>query len=56
MGGSDDSLIPSVFVGYASGKEIMEHFTHVISPNVNVWIMDRSVLSFSERDTSPKVK
>ena len=32
MGGSDDDkLIPSVFIGYSSGQEILEKYTYEIS-------------------------
>jgi len=35
MGGSDDDkLIPSVFIGYSSGQEILEKYTYEINPDV----------------------
>jgi len=37
MGGSDDDkLIPSVFIGWSSGQEILEKYTHKIAPEVNL--------------------
>ena len=40
MGGNDDNLIPSIFIGYASGQKILSQFTYTIDPDVNVWILD----------------
>jgi len=40
MGGQDDDLIPSVFVGYSSGIEILRHFTYAKNPNIRVVLTD----------------
>ena len=40
MGGNDEKLIPSVFIGYTSGHQILGQFTHEKNPNISVWIMD----------------
>ena len=38
MGGSDDDkLIPSVFIGYSSGQEILEKYTYEISKYIFMW-------------------
>lgn len=40
MGGQDDSLIPSIFIGYQSGKDILKHFTYDHSHEVRMIITD----------------
>lgn len=39
MGGSDDSLVPSVFIGYSSGQKILSQYTYQKDSEINVWIL-----------------
>ncbi len=40
MGGSDDDLIPSVFIGFQSARELLQHYTWEANPHVRVIIID----------------
>ena len=40
MGGGDDTLIPSVFIGYTSGRDILQHFTFDVKPEVRIIVTD----------------
>lgn len=40
MGGGDDTLIPSVFIGYTSGRDILQHFTYDVKPEVRIIVTD----------------
>lgn len=40
MGGSDDSLIPSVFVGYSTGKAILDHFLFTEHPELRLVVTE----------------
>ena len=40
MGGQDDNLIPSVFIGYQSGKDILKHFTYIKNNKLRIILTD----------------
>jgi E3 ubiquitin-protein ligase RNF13 len=40
MGGQDDALIPSVFIGFQSGRELLAHYNYYVNPHVWVVITD----------------
>jgi len=40
MGGADDTLIPSVFIGYTAGKDILTHFAFNVNPKFRVIVTD----------------
>ena len=40
MGGDDDSLIPSVFIGHSSAMMLINHFMYVDHPNFRLILTD----------------
>ena len=40
MGGQDDDLIPSVFIGASHGKQLLNHFTFEKNPNIRIILTD----------------
>ena len=40
MGGADDTLIPSVFIGYTAGKDILTHFAFNVNPKFRLIVTD----------------
>ena len=40
MGGDDDSLIPSVFIGHSSAMMLLNHFMYVNHPDFRIILTD----------------
>ena len=40
MGGEDEDLIPSVFIGASHAKQLLKHFTFSQNPNIRLILTD----------------